>query len=241
MSLVCSNRLLAGVSAALVLLALVFTAPSGTSAQAAKVPVQSLKAFIGEPAWQLDITWSAKDAYGDADWSAKLEATATARYILKQLDRKDAWGHWQALSVQSSNIKFISFLKNNRTGARTDYQSASGPVVAPMADLQIGENTPGYLLVCQVAYPLKAKDTTMGAFDTLAPFVTTEEGKPAVTGVATTGPLPSAGTTIHGSAIVPLGVVPFGSSAAPKTRVGIQYVLKPYVDPLAPLVPPRKK
>jgi hypothetical protein len=236
-----SDRRFAGALTVTLLAALVLAGPRGRAPQAATVPVTSLKAFTSEAAWQLDITWSAKDSYADKDWSAGLETTATARYVLRQLDRKQAWGHWQVQSVESANLTYKSFLKNNHTGARTDYQASSGPAVAAMADLQIGENTPGYLLVCQVAYPLKVKDTAMGAFDTLAPFVTTEEGKPGLSGVATTGPLPPYGTTIHGSAVVPLGMVPFGSSAAPKTRVGIQWVLKPYADPLAPLVPGKKK
>jgi hypothetical protein len=86
------NRLLTSTSALVVLLASIFATPPGTVAQPSKVPVISLKRFIAEPKWTLDITWSAKDAYEDADRRGKVEMTATARYILNQRDKKDDGG-----------------------------------------------------------------------------------------------------------------------------------------------------
>ncbi len=231
---------LAAVPAVVVLLMLALTGPTGPSAQGSKIPVTSLKAFTSVAEWQIDITWHAKDAYEDKDWRASGEVTATARYVLKQLDRQDAWGHWQALGVQSSNITLGTGLTNKHNGSRLDYRSTAGPVVAAMADFQVGGTSPGYLLVCQAGFPVKGTDTSMGPFDGIQVLGTTQMDMPGLSGVCS-GPLPASGATIHGSLVIPYIVPPFGSSAAPKTRLGIQYVIRPYVDPLAPLVPAKKR
>lgn len=231
------NRPLTAASVVVVLLAPVFAAPSGTSAQAQKVPVISLKVFVAVPEWQLDITWSAKDAYEDADWSARLEMTATARYILKQSDKKDAWGCWHTERVQSDNMAFSGFLVNKNDGSRTDYKSTAGPIMGDAAVFQVGVNTPGYQLDAGAAFPVKVTNPLIGSMDSLVSLLTTDIYRTPP--VFCTGPLPSAGTTIHGSLVLPMEVPPFGSSL-PKTRVGIQFVLQPF-EPLAPLVPPKRK
>ena len=228
---------LVGASAAILFLALVFTGPSGTAAQAPKIPVISLKKFMDVPEWQLDITWSAKDSYEDADWSAKAEMTATARFILKQGDKKDTWGRWHAESPQSGNMAFTSFIINKHDHTRTDYKSSTGPIVGAAAVLQVRGQIPDYQLDCLAAFPAKATLPLQGTMDTRVALGTTDiyGGRP----VSCTGPLPDAGNTIHGSLQIPLPVPPF-VPPLPYTRVGIQFVLQP-IEPLAPLVPDKKK
>lgn len=229
---------LAGFFAGLALFAFELTGPRAASAQNSRIPVVPLKPFTSVSEWQIDITWSAKDSFEDKDWSARAELTATARYILKQLDRQDAWGHWQALSVHSSNISYTSFLANKHTGARTEYRSTAGPVVGALADFQVGQNTPGYLITAQAGFPVKVSGAP-GVTESIQVLGTVQQDVPGLSGVCS-GPLPAKGTTIHGSTVIPAIVVPFGASAAPKTRLGIQYVIQPLHE-LAPLVPARKK
>lgn len=231
------NYLLTAASSAVVLLALLLTAHPGTSAQAPVPPVISLKKFIDVSQWQLDVTWSGKDAYSNANQTAKLELSATARFILKQLDKKDAWGRWQALSVQSQNCHFSSSVADNRGAWRTDYKSTAGPVTGPAAVLQVGGNTPGYQLNCQVAFPVQGTGTQMGTFPTFVVLTTQGVG---TTGSleSCSGPLPAGDANIHGSLTIPMDIAPF-VAPLPKTRVGIQVVLQPLVA-LAPLVPKTK-
>lgn len=232
------NRKLSSASAAAVFLVLALGAPPGDSAQASKPPVISLKAFISESTWQLDITWSANDAYEDADWSSKLEMTATARYVLKQSDKKDAWGSWHAESLQSGNISFNGFEVNKHDHSRNDYKSTDGSIL-PGAGVtfEVGGNTPGYRLNCGVAFPLKVTLPLMGTMDSLVSLLTYDVYNGTPSGFCT-GPLPSAGQTIHGSLVVPMPIPPIGVHR--KVRVGIQFVLQP-LAPLEPLVPRKKK
>ena len=230
---------LAGSFTGLVLVTFGLTGPRAASAQNTRIPVVSLKSFTSESEWQVDITWNAKDAYEDKDWSAKVELTATASYVLKQLDKQDASGHWQALSVKSSNIAYTSFLANKHTGHRLDYKSTAGPLLAAMADLLVGSNTPGYLITLMAAFPVKLSGQP-GFSDVVQTLTTVEQDTPGLSGVCS-GPLPAQGMTITGSTVIPFIVAPFGSSAAPKTRLGIHYVIRPVPEALAPLVPPKKK
>jgi hypothetical protein len=230
------SRVRTVVSGAVVLLGLAVLAPPGASAQTSKPPVISLKAFTSVSEWVLDITWNAKDTHEDEDFSAGMELTATARYYLKRLDQQDGWGRWETRSEQSSNFTFTSFLVDKRNGQRLDYRSTSGPLMATAANLQVGVSTPGYQLVVEAMFQLKATQSVSGALDSALHLGTTELGQPPT---FCTGPLPQSGTTIHGSRVILADVPPFGSSNLPRTRVGIQYVLQPLAE-LAPLVPPKK-
>jgi hypothetical protein len=232
------NRTLTSASAAAVFLVLAFGAPSGDSAQATKPPVVSLKKFISETTWQLDITWSANDTYEDADWSSKLEMTATARYVLKQKDKKDAWGRWDANSLQSENITFTGFQVNKHDHSRTDYKSTSEPVLPGAgATFEVGGETPGYRLNCGVAFPIKITYPRLGTMDFALSLLTADIYNGTPSGFCQ-GPLPSAGQTIHGSLVVPMPIPPI--DAHRKVRVGVQFVLQP-LAPLEPLVPRKKK
>lgn len=232
------NRLPAGTSALVVLLASIFATPLGTAAQPSKVPVISLKRFIAVPKWALDITWSAKDAYEDADRSGKVEMTATARYILNQRDKKDAWGRWDVESVKSYNLVFNGSLVFKSKGQRSEWRNGSGPMTNFGAAFEVGGDTPGYRLALATAFPTKATGTGMGTMDGILTLGTWVPGSNPP--VSAAGPLPSPGTTIHGSLVLPWDVPPFGLSPLPKTRVGIEFVLQP-MEAIPPLVPPKKK
>jgi hypothetical protein len=227
--------LIATLSSAL-LLGLVLLAPSGSMAQGSKPPVISLKSFIQEGLWQLDITWSAKDSYDDEDWSAKLDLTATARFLLHQSDKRDDWGHWHAESVQSGNMAYSGFIIRKPKNTRTDYRSDAGRGIDGGVLFDVGGRTPGYQLTVDMAYPAKVTMPISGPMDTLVNLQTTDIFKSPP--VFCTGPLPASGQTIHGSLVLNWEVPPF-NSPLPKTRVGIQYVLQPVTN-LAPLVPPKK-
>ena len=235
------NRLLTSTSALVVLLASIFVTPSGTVAQPSKVPVISLKRFIAEPKWALDITWSAKDVYEDADTSGKVEMTATARYVLTQRDKKDAWGRWDVESVKSYNLVYNGSLVFKNKGQRSEWRNTSRPMTNLGAAFEVGGDTPGYRLALATAFPTKATGTGIGTMDGILTLGTSVPGSNPPSSAA--GPLPGTGTTIHGSLVLPWIVPPFGLSPLPKTRVGIQFVLQPIeaVPPLAPLVPQRKK
>ena len=232
------NRLLTSTSALVVLLASIFTTPPGTSAQPSNVPVVSLKRFIAVPKWALDITWSAKDAYEDADRSGKVEMTATARYILNQRDKKDAWGRWDVESVKSYNLVFNGSLVFKNKGQRNEWRGAAGPMTNLGAAFEVGGDTPGYRLTLVTAFPTKATGTGMGTMDGILTLGTSVPGSNPPSSAA--GPLPDTGTTIHGSLAFPWIVPPFGLSPLPKTKVGVQFVLQPIED-IPPLVPLKKK
>lgn len=228
------TKILAVVYGAMVLLGLTVTAPSAW-AQTAKPPVISLKTFTSIPEWVLDITWNAKDAYEDKDISARVELTATARYYLKQLDRRDGWGRWEAHSEQSSNIAYTSFIQYKSKNQRLKYEGTIGPLMGTDAVFQVGGLTPGYQLDVSATFPVKVTPAlpmpgALGLF-------TAEHGSPPS---FCTGPLPASGTTIHGSRVILANVGPFGNSNAPRTRLAIQYVLREHVPDLAPLVPQKK-
>ena len=236
------NRTLTSALAAAVFLVLAFGAASGDSAQATKPPVVSLKKFIGETIWQLDITWSANDTYEDADWSSKVEMTATARYFLAQKDKKDAWGRWNANSLQSgnTNITFSGYEVNKHDHSRTDYKSTAGPVLPGAgATFEVGGDTPGYRLNCGVAFPIKITFPRMGTMDHVVSLLTYDIYNGTPSGFCQ-GPLPSTGTTINSSLVVPMPIPPIGNHR--QVRVGVQFVLKPFpLAPLEPLVPRKKK
>lgn len=200
--------------------------------QTAPTKVINLKSFLEWDTWQLDITYSAKDTFSDRDHSASLEMTATATYILKRLDKQDAWGHWQTLECQSNNLVYKAFWKSHHDPARTDYASKSGPMVAPLAEFQIGGQTPGYMLVVNGGFPAEMRDSLAGVLECPLVLGTTIKDQPGLSGVVT-GPLPERGTTIQGSRVIPYEVAPFLTGQAGLTRMGIQYVVKPV--PLSPL------
>lgn len=232
------NRLLTSTSAVVVLLASVFATPPAASAQTSKIPVISLKRFIAAPEWALDITWSAHDAYEDADRSGKVEMTATVRYILNQRDKKDAWGRWDVESVKSYNLVFNGSLVFKNKGQRNEWRSTAGPMTNLGAAFEVGGDTPGYRLTLVTAFPTKATGTGMGTTDGILTLGTWVPGSNPP--ISAAGPLPSTGTTIHGSLVLPWDVPPFGLSPLPKTRVGIQFVLQP-IEAIPPLVPLKKK
>jgi hypothetical protein len=216
------------------LLGLVVMAPSGISPEAAKPPVISLKAFTSVSEWILEITWHAKDSYEDQDCRAGVDMTASARYYLKRLDRQDGWGRWEAHEAQSSNITYTGSWLKKSNGERLDYRGTSAPLMGAVANFQVGGDTPGYQLVCQATFPVKVMPD-MGVPMALM-LDTTEMGRPPT---LCAGPLPASGTAIHGSRVILASVGPFGTTAAPKTRLGIQYVLTPAAE-LAPLVPRKR-
>ncbi|HQT95921.1 MAG TPA: hypothetical protein PK435_14920 [Thermoanaerobaculaceae bacterium] len=224
-----------GVLAAVALCALIFIPPSGTSAPVPKVPVVSLKTFVSVPTWRLDITWHAKDAFENADCSAKLDMTATARFILEQSDKEDAWGHWHVEKARSGTIAMTSFLVNKHDHSRTEWRP-TGAILDAGATFDVGGLTPGYQLVCATVFGAKIINPLFSG-DGLVTLLNAD-----ISGdrpVFCTGPLPASGTTIHGSLVIPMAVPLFGAAPLPNTRVGIEFVLQPD-DTLAPLVPTKK-
>lgn len=222
---------------AAVLLVLVLVAAIGTSLTSAAVPVIPLKPFISTAMWQLDITWHAKDAWEDQDMSAKVDMTATARFVLMQSDKRDDWGRWHVEKLDSSNLSLSGLLVNKNDKSRTEFKPAPGSPADGGVTFEVGRGTPGYKLICGVAYPIKIINPLMGSMDSIATLLTTDihAGPP----VFCTGPLPASGDTISGSLVFPAPVGPFVGSTPPNTRLGIQFVLKPY-DKLAPLTPMKK-
>ena len=223
---------------AAILAALGLIAAAGTSLTSATVPVVSMKPFMSAHFWQLDITWHAKDAYQDQNMNANLDMTATARFILEQKDRRDDWGRWYAAKPDSHDLALAGVLIIRNDHSRTDYKSAPGAPIDGSATLQVGGRTPGYQLDCSAAYPIKVLSPLLGTMDSMLSLLTSDihAGRP----VFCTGPLPTTGDTISGSMAFPAAVGPFVGSKPPFTRVGIQFVLKPFND-LAPLTPARKR
>lgn len=201
---------------------------------AASPAVVSLKPFLKCPCWQLDVTYSAKDSDEDSNFIYQLEMKAVARYYLEQLDRGEAWGHWQALKVQSFNHTWRAFRQNKTTGARGDYcEKQSSEMVAPLADLQIGRGTPGYMLIVNGGFPGQLRDATVGLIDHPLVLGSTEKNMPGLQGVAS-GPLPEKGVVISGSRVIPFEIPPFCLDSPRMTRMGVEYVLRPD-ERLAPL------
>lgn len=198
--------------------------------------VISLKDFTSVKEWVLEITWQAKDSFSDSDFTAGLEMTATARFYLKRLDRQDAWGRWETQKEQTSSLVYKSFLLDKRNGQRLDYQGLQTAPLMSVANFQVGGETPGYQIACQMMFPAKTKGAQVGNMDSPLVLMTTELGAPPV---FCNGPLPNKGTIISGSTVIKAAVPPFGTSQAPQTRLAIQYVLKPLLE-LAPLKPIKK-
>ncbi len=219
------------------LLVMALLAPSGPVTEAAGQSVVPLKPFIETSEWQVDVTWHAKESFEDADASATLDLTATARYILTQRDRKATYGRWEVHNVQSSNLSYNSSMVWKQKPDRLEYAGQAGPLKMAVAVFRVGGTGSGYDVVLQAGFPVKQTPAIPFA-DTIL-FLATTQSDTASAGLS--GPLPASGTTIHGSAVIPFPIGPFGASQAPKARLGIQYVIQPWVDPLAPLVPPKKK
>jgi hypothetical protein len=201
---------------------------SGTAAE----PATALRPFIANAFWQLDITWHARDAYQDEDMSANLDMTATARFILQQSDKRADWGRWHVEKADSHNLAMTAVLISKNDGSRTEYKSNPAPPLDAGVTFEVGGRTPGYKLTCSVGYPLKMTNPMLGTVDSMLNLQTTDihGGSP----VFCTGPLPASGSSIQGSLVFPAAVPPFVGSKPPFTRVGVQYVLKPYTA-LAPL------
>ena len=201
-----------------------------------QLTVISLKDFTSVKEWVLEITWNATDTFEDGDFSAGLEITATARFYMTCLDRQDAWGRWESQKQQTSSLVYKSFLLDKRNGQRLGYQGLQTAPLMSVANFQVGGETPGYQIVCQVMFPAKVKGAAVGSMDSPLWLMTTQLGSPPI---FCTGPLPAKGTTISGSTVIQAAIPPFGTSNAPQTRLGIQYVLKPALE-LAPLKPVKK-
>lgn len=203
-------------------------------AQGAPPPVVSLKDFTSVSRWALEITWHAKDTFEDGDYRAGLEMTATARFYMKRLDSQDAWARWESQKGQTSSLVYTAFLVDKRRGQRLDYKGTNASPLMAVANFQVGGSTPGYQLVCQAMFPARVTGAGMADLDSPLTVMTTELG---TVPRFCTGPLPASGTAISGSTVIPADIPPFGTSRAPRTRVGIQYVLTPVIEvvPLKPL------
>ncbi|MBS2038881.1 hypothetical protein JST97_28120 [bacterium] len=194
--------------------------------------VVDMRRFLDWPEWQLNITYHARDSYEDQNHTAELDMTATATYFLKRISRGEAWGQWQALDCQSNNLAYRAFWHAKHGPDMVDYsQKGGGPMVAPLADFQIGGSTPGYLLIVNGGFPAQMQSNS-GTLDCPLVLGTTEKDQPGLSGVVT-GPLPENGTQIQGSRVIPFEVPPFLKGSSRMTRMGIEYVLKPV--PLSPV------
>jgi len=236
------NRTRSSASAAAVFLVLVLGALSGESTQRSKPsstpPVVSLKWFISQATWNLDITWTANDTYEDADWSSKVEMTATARYRFKQKEKRDDWGRWEANKSESEGITFEGYEINKHNHSRTDYKSTGGPLLPGAgATFEVGGDTPGYRLNCGVAFPIKITFPGQGTMDYGVSLLSYDVYNGTPSGFCQ-GPLPSTGDNIHGSLVLPMPIPPIGNHRP--VRVGITFVLEP-LPTLAPLKPVKKK
>lgn len=199
--------------------------------------VINLKPLLDCEYWVLDITYHAVDQHEDREYTAGLEMTATARYLLKRLDRSQAYGHWQALECVSHNLSYRGFRYNKHYAPdRLDYSAKAGEsMVAPLAVLDLGGFTPGYSLLVSGGFPAQLTRGSAGATDSPLVLTTQIQNMPGLTGMLM-GPLPGSGTTITGSKVIPAEIPPFVGQAIGPTRLSIQFVLKPD-DRLAPLHP----
>lgn len=203
------------------------------SAQLAATPkVIDLRKFLQPKEWQLDITYHARDQFEDRDHVGGLDMTATATYFLKRLDRGDSWGHWQTLECKNYNLAYRAFWTGKHGPDHLEYKTKEGgAMVAPLADLQIGGATPGFMLIVNGGFPAELHGSS-GDMDQPLVLGTSEKDQPGLSGV-TTGPLPEQGRTIHGSRVIPFEIPPFLIGVAGPTRMGIQFVLKPVdLEPL---------
>jgi hypothetical protein len=154
--------------------------------------------------------------------------TTTARYVLKQSDKRldIGWGNWHVESVQSWNMTYSSFLVDKRTSARTDYSATNQLMPGAAAVFQVGSyySPSGYELEAGLPPILNMTGAVQGP--SLVALLTTD-----ITGASPifcTGPLPPSGLTIHGSLVIPLCAPPFCGADIPYANVGIQFVLQPY-------------
>jgi len=221
------NRLLCMTSTLLVL------ALPVSPAQANQIPVISLKKFINVSSWQLDVTWTARDSYQDANCNERLEMTVTARFIMNQRDRKDAYGRWEVVQPQSWNCAFSGYDADSHGRWRNNYKgNLGGTLLSLGAFLIIGQETPGYWLHCSGMFPLRvsgALNLDTGVTLSLDDINQTHTCE---------GPLPSSGLDIHGSYVISSPVPPIGSHRP--VKVAVQFTLTPVAD-LAPLTPAKKK
>ncbi len=217
----------------LLALTLILALPPASPAQANKIPVISLKKFIDVSSWQLDVTWTAQDSYQDADCNERLEMTVTARFIMNQRDKKDAYGRWEVIQAQSWNCGFNGYDADSHGRWRNNYKSNLGGTFLSLgAFLIIGQETPGYWLHFGGMFPLRVS----GALN-LDAFVTLSSDDINQTHTCE-GPLPSSGLEIHGSYVISSPAPPIGSHRP--VKVAVQFTLTPVVD-LAPLVPAKKR
>ena len=224
---------LPGMTFTLLVLALILAPPPASPAQASKIPVISLKPFIGVSAWQLDVTWTARDSYNDATCNERLEMTVTARFILIRRDKADAYGRWDVEKAQSWNCAFNGFDADSHGRWRNNFKgNLKGTVLAPGAFLIVGQETPGYWLHCSGMFPLRvsgALNLDTGVTLSLDDINQTHTCE---------GPLPSSGLDIHDSYVISSPVPPIGSHRP--VKVAVQFTLTPVAD-LAPLTPAKKK
>jgi predicted ribosomally synthesized peptide with SipW-like signal peptide len=225
-------------AAVIILLLLIATSTLAAFAQSSKPPTAALKNFTSVSQWQLEVTWRAKDSLDDSDYTANLEMTGTARFILKRQARANAGASWHAESAQSGNLAYTGSLIYKPGGWRINDVATGGPIRMAAADLVVGAPTPGYQVGVTIAFPIKQTDN-QGTHDTFLALVV---GDPTASGAAAlcTGPLPASGNTIHGSLVVDHPVPPFVGTSPRLTKVEITYVLQP-IEPLVPLVPPKHK
>lgn len=205
-------------------------------------PVISLKTFTSTPRWELNITWHADETYEDDRIKARLEMTATARFILERKSRADSYGHWESQKEQTSTCTYKAFVLYKKTGQRTDWTTSSPVPFSSVAVLQVGGQTPGYQLNSQVAFPGRGSGAGIPPmFADQQPLMLTTHsltGRPD----ACSGPLPDKGANISGSAVHPAPVGPFCGvgQPPPMARVGITYTIQPHIE-LAPLTPVKKQ
>lgn len=217
----------------LALLCLTALALNRTARLEATPKVIDLRRFLSLSEWQLDITYHARDSYEDRDHTAELDMTATATYFLKRINQGEAWGQWQALDCQSNNLSYRAFWHGKHGPDQQDYNSkAGGSMVAPLADLQIGGSTPGYMLIVNGGFPAEMRSNNAPPVDYPLLLGTSQKDQPGLSGVVT-GPLPESGNQIQGSRVIPFEITPFLKGSSRMTRMGIEYVLKPVN--LAPL------
>lgn len=211
-------------------LALAGTAPADPP------PVINLKPLLDTEKWVLDITYTARKTYDDRDYTAELEMTATARYVLTRVDRSAASGHWQAQECHSHNLTYRAFRYNKHYAPdRLEYSAKrSGAMVAPLADLHVGGFTPGYSLLVSGGFPAQLT-TGSGLQDHPLVLSTQVKDAPGLSGMLS-GPLPGKGTLISGTKVIPAEIPPFlANQPGGPVQMSIQFTLSP--PPLQPLTP----
>ena len=193
---------------------------------AAQPKPPDVESFIAVPTWQLDITWHARDTYEDRDYSAGLEMTATARYILKRIKKYDHRATWGAKALQSWNMAYSGFAVFKGTHRRDDY-SANSKLIGAETEFIVGMPLKTeYEFLAYLETHLKWTSTAGGTQDSAVILPTWDMSNSASR--QSSGPLPATANTITGSLVIPACVPPFCNDPIPFTRLGIQYVLQPY-------------